>query len=69
LTSPNARAAGKEVNRLYNKWTKDKKKSGYGRYAGTNVSEFWAEVSTKAVHGKADKYTKSVKLIIKKYKL
>lgn len=33
------------------------------------VNEFWAEVCTKAVHGKADKYTKAAKDIIKKYKL
>ena len=39
------------------------------KYAKTNVNEFWAEVCTKAVHGKADKYTKAAKDIIKKYKL
>ena len=48
---------------------KGKKKSGYGKYAETNVSEFWAETVTKAVHGKSDKYTKKVKEICKKYKL
>lgn len=69
LTTPNAKAATKSINTLYKKWQKDSKKSGYGAYAKTNVSEFWAEVSTKAVHGKADKYTKAVKGIIKKYKL
>lgn len=47
----------------------DKSKQGYGKYAKTNVNEFWAEVCTKAVHGKADKYTKAAKDIIKKYKL
>lgn len=45
------------------------KKSGYGKYAETNVSEFWAETVTKAIHGKSDKYTKKVKEICKKYKL
>ena len=69
LSSPNAKAAGKSVNTLYKKWKSDKSKSGYGKYANTNVSEFWAEVCTKAVHGKADKYTKSAKGIIKKYQL
>ncbi len=48
---------------------RDKKKSGYGKYARTNVSEFWAETVTKAVHGKADKYTRRVKAICAKYKL
>lgn len=69
LSSPNAKAASKSVSSLYKKWKADKGKSGYGKYASTNVSEFFAEVSTKAVHGKADKYTKAVKGIIKKYKL
>ena len=40
-----------------------------GKYAETNVSEFWAETVTKAIHGKSDKYTKKVKEICKKYKL
>lgn len=69
LTSPNAKAAGKEIKRLYTAWGKDKKKTGYGDYARTNASEFWAETVTKAVHGKADKYTRKVKEIAKKYKL
>ncbi|MDH6308010.1 hypothetical protein M2451_002529 [Dysgonomonas sp. PFB1-18] len=69
LTSPNAKAATKSINSLYKKWKGDSKKSGYGSYAKTNVSEFWAEVCTKAVHGKADKYTRSAKGIIKQFKL
>ena len=69
LTSPNAKAASKSINSLYKKWGNDKSKQGYGKYAKTNVNEFWAEVCTKAVHGKADKYTKAAKDIIKKYKL
>lgn len=69
LSSANAKAATSSVNTLYKKWKKDKAKSGYGKYATSNVNEFFAEVSTKAVHGKADKYTKAVKDIIKKYKL
>ena len=69
LTTPNARAASKSVSSLYKKWRADKGKKGYGKYASTNVSEFWAEVCTKAVHGKADKYTKRAKSIINKYKL
>ena len=69
LTNPKAIAAGKDINYLYKTWSKDKKKKGYVAYAKTNVSEFFAEVSTKAVHGKADKYTRSIKDIIKKYEL
>lgn len=69
LTGANQQAATKDINSLYTKWMKDSKKKGYGEYAKTNVNEFWAETVTKAVHGKADKYTRSVKGIIKKYKL
>ena len=69
LSGANHRAAGKEIAKMYQSWKKDKKKSGYGEYSKTNVDEFWAEVSTKAVHGKSDKYTKRVKTIVKKYKL
>lgn len=69
LSAPNAKAASNSVNSLYKKWYADKSKSGYGKYAKTNVNEFWAEVCTKAVHGKSDKYTKSAKNIINKYKL
>lgn len=69
LTSPKAQAAGKEISKLYTTWSKDRRKGGYGSYAKTNVSEFFAEVSTKAVHGKADKYTRKIKSIVKKYDL
>lgn len=69
LTSANARAASKEIGSLYKTWMRDKKKKGYGDYAKTNVSEFWAETVTKAVHGKSDKYTRKVKAIAQKYKL
>ena len=69
LTAANAKAAGKEISALYKKWMSDKKKKGYGKYARTNVNEFWAECVTKAVHGNSDKYTRQVKKIAKKYKL
>lgn len=62
-------AAGKEITKMYNSWLKDKGRKGYGKYASSNVSEFWAEVCTKAVHGRADKYTKRAKSIVKKYGL
>lgn len=69
LTSPNAKAAGVAIKSLYKKWSGDRKKTGYGRYAKTNVNEFWAETITKGIHGKSDKYTKAAKSIVKKYKL
>ena len=62
------KAAGKEIKALYKSWSKTSGK-GYGTYAKSNVDEFWAEVSTKAAHGKADKWTKAVKNIYKKYNL
>ena len=51
----NQKAAGKEGNKVVKSWKKDNKKSGYGKYAETNVSEFWAETVTKAIHGKSYK--------------
>lgn len=69
MTGASQRAAGVEINALYQKWSNDKRKKGYGKYAETNVSEFWAETVTKAVHGKSDKYTRAVKDIARKYKL
>lgn len=63
------KAAQKEIQKLSATWLADKKKSGYGRYAHTNLDEFWAEVVTKAVHGTPDKYTRAAKRITKKYKL
>lgn len=69
MKSSKAKAAGKEVTELYHRWLKDKKKKGYGTYGKTNVSEFWAEAVTKAIHGKSDKYTKRVKNIARKYDL
>lgn len=69
LTSTNAKAAGVEIEALYKKWKGDRGKRGYGKYARTNVNEFWAETSTKAVHGTADKYTRAAKDIVKRYKL
>ena len=69
LTGAKHIAAGKEINKVYHSWLRDKKKTGYGEYAKTNVSEFFAETITKGIHGKADKYTKQLKSIVKKYKL
>ena len=68
-SSPKHRAAGKEIQALYHKWSKDKKKKGYGRYGKTSVDEFWAEVVTKGIHGRSDKYTRKAIGIAKKYKL
>lgn len=69
LSSPNALAAGPAIKKLYNKWSRDKKKTGYGKYAKTNVNEFWAETITKGIHGKSDKYTKAAFSIVKDFKL
>lgn len=69
LTGANQLAAGKEIRTLYRQWRRDGKKKGYGKYAKTNINEFWAETVTKAVHGNKDKYTTAVKAICKKYKL
>lgn len=69
LTAPKAKAAGFVINKLYETWSKDTHKKGYGKYATKNVNEFWAETVTKAVHGTPDRYTKAVKAIAKKYKL
>ena len=69
MSSTKARAAGKEISALYKKWMKDDKKKGYGAYGRTSVSEFFAEGVTKAIHGNADKYTKSLKKIVSKYQL
>jgi hypothetical protein len=69
MQTASAKAAGKEITALYHRFLGDKKKKGYGSYGKTNVSEFWAEAVTKAIHGKADKYTKRVKNIARKYNL
>lgn len=69
LSSNNAKAAGKVITALYKKWSGDRKKSGYGQYAKSNVNEFWAETITKGIHGKSDFYTKSAFKIAKKYNL
>lgn len=68
-TSAKHKAAGKEISSLYQKWSKDKKKKGYGTYGRRDVDEFWAEVVAKGIHGKSDKYTKKAIGIAKKYKL
>lgn len=67
--TPKHKAAGKEITELYKRWTKDHKKKGYGLYGASNVDEFWAEVITKAVHGKADRYTKRAVNIARRWKL
>lgn len=59
--------AGVRIQKVYKAWQKSSKKSGYGRYAQSNVNEWWAETVTKAVHGKSDRWTKAVKGINNKY--
>lgn len=68
LSAANAISAGKSIKTMYNKFLKASPK-GYGKYAKSNVNEFWAEATTKAVLGKSDEYTRFVKRTIKKYKL
>lgn len=74
LSSANARAAAPAVRKLYQSWMRDKKKTGWGKYATTNINEFWAEACTRAVsgirvNGKPDKYGAAVRGIVRKYKL
>jgi hypothetical protein len=69
MTGPRQKSAGRLITKVYNQWKKDKSKTGYGTYAGTNVNEFWAETITKGIHGKADKYTKALKDIAKMFRL
>lgn len=68
-TSPKHKAAGKEIQPLYRQWSKDKRKKGYGSYGKTSVDEFWAEVITKGIHGKSDKYTRRAISIARRFKL
>lgn len=68
-TSPKHKAAGKEIQRLYSQWSKDKRKKDYGSYGKTSVDEFWAEVITKGIHGKSDKYTRRAISIARRFKL
>lgn len=71
-TSPNAVAAGREINALYKEFTKDKsstRKKNYGTYGMSNPDEFWAEVITKGIHGDNDRYTRRAFAIAKRYKL
>ena len=67
MTGAKQKAASKEINTLFRQWKKDGKKKGYGKYASHNVSEFFAETATKAVHGTADKYTTAIKNIVKSF--
>lgn len=72
LTGKKQVAASKDIQSKYREFRKEYssgKLKSYGKYSTTNVNEFWAEATTKAVLGKSDKYTKFVKSIIKKYKL
>ena len=69
MKTAKAQGAKKEITKLYQKWLKDKKKKGYGTYGASNVSEFYAEGITKAIHGNADRYTRKLVAITKKYGL
>ena len=72
LTGQKQVAASKDIQATYREFRREYasgKLKGYGKYSTSNVNEFWAEATTKAVLGKSDKYTKFVKSTIKKYKL
>lgn len=69
MTGAKQMAAGKEIKKVYNAWKADKGKKGYGKYASTNISEFWSETVTKGIHGSNDKYTNALKGIAKKFQL
>lgn len=68
LSSKSAVGASKSIRSMYKTFKKEKPRA-YGSYAYSNVNEFWAETTAKAVLGKSDKYTRFVKSTIKKYKL
>ena len=69
LSGKNKVAAREEIRKLYNNWSKDTRKKGYGELAKENINEFWVETVTKALHGNQDKYTRKVRYIARKYKL
>ena len=60
--------AGKDISKLHKTFMRDNS-SKYGSYSKTNINEFFAEVMTKGVLGKSDKYTKGLFNIVKKNKL
>jgi hypothetical protein len=64
LTGNKYKTAGKEIRALYRQFLKDNP-SGFGSYSRYNVNEFFAEGVTKQVLGKSDKYTRTLKKIIK----
>lgn len=69
MTGTKQKAAGIEIKKVYKEWRNDKRKKGYGNYAESNVSEFYAETITNGMIGTSDKYTKKLFGIAKKYKL
>jgi hypothetical protein len=60
--------AGKDISKLHKTFMRDNSPK-YGSYSKTNINEFFAEVMTKGVLGKSDKYTKGLFNIVKKNKL
>jgi len=69
MTTNAAKGAKREIKALYQSWLKDGRKKGYGTYGTKNVSEFYSEAITKAIHGTSDKYTKKLIKITRKYGL
>lgn len=63
------KAAKNSIFNLFEIWKNDPDKTGYGQRASLNVSEFWAEVCSRAVLGESDKYTRAVQQIATIYHL
>jgi hypothetical protein len=60
--------AGKDIAKVHKAFMRDNS-SKYGSYSKTNINEFFAEVMTKGVLGKSDKYTNALFKIAKQNKL
>lgn len=63
------KAAKNSICNLFEIWKNDPDKTGYGQRASVDVSEFWAEVCSRAILGESDKYTRAVQQIVKIYHL
>lgn len=64
----NSVAAGKDIAKVYKAFQKANPK-GYGSYSKTNINEFYAEIMTKGILGKSDKYSRALINISKRNKL
>jgi hypothetical protein len=60
--------AGKDIAKVYKQFLRENPKQ-YGSYSRKNINEFYAEVMTKGILGKSDKYSRALINISKKNKL